>query len=306
MTKSQKSLIRQTTIFSRLNAGETVNVKTLAEEFGVGIRTMQKDMNERLMSTYNIVDLGHGNYAFAEGYRLKGTDDEEEKIAISLMKSLQHSAIPDMNDYINTALPTAKNYEEMFLFDLDFESIENIGTFKVILKAIQWRVGLEFNYTKTDGSTKEVTVHPYRIANFKNYWYLIAYDLLDEKIKAYYLKKIDRLHTLYENFIANKATEKELVQLCSRIDSAWYSDGESQAILCVRGDARFYLERHLPHHMKIIEQKEDYTTMSINYNSETEVLGLVKKWLPDIEIIDNPGLSQKLDETLKTFLKRKK
>jgi len=306
MTKSQKSLIRQTTIFSRLNAGETVNVKTLAEEFGVGIRTMQKDMNERLMSTYNIVDLGHGNYAFAEGYRLKGTDDEEEKIAISLMKSLQHSAIPDMNDYINTALPTAKNYEEMFLFDLDFESIENIGTFKVILKAIQWRVGLEFNYTKTDGSTKEVTVHPYRIANFKNYWYLIAYDLLDEKIKAYYLKKIDRLHTLYENFIANEATEKELVQLCSRIDSAWYSDGESQAILCVRGDARFYLERHLPHHMKIIEQKEDYTTMSINYNSETEVLGLVKKWLPDIEIIDNPGLSQKLDETLKTFLKRKK
>ncbi len=306
MTKSQKSLIRQTTIFSRLNAGETVNVKTLAEEFGVGIRTMQKDMNERLMSTYDIVDLGHGNYAFAEGYRLKGTDDEEEKIAISLMKSLQHSAIPDMNDYINTALPTAKNYEEMFLFDLDFESIENIGTFKVILKAIQWRVGLEFNYTKTDGSTKEVTVHPYRIANFKNYWYLIAYDLLDEKIKAYYLKKIDRLHTLYENFIANEATEKELVQLCSRIDSAWYSDGESQAILCVRGDARFYLERHLPHHMKIIEQKEDYTTMSINYNSETEVLGLVKKWLPDIEIIDNPGLSQKLDETLKTFLKRKK
>ncbi len=306
MTKSQKSLIRQTTIFSRLNAGDTVNVKALAEEFSVGVRTIQKDMNERLSSTYDIVDLGHGNYAFAEGYRLKGTDDEEEKIAISLMKSLQHSAIPDMNDYINTALPTAKNYEEMFLFDLDFESIENIGTFKVILKAIQWRVGLEFNYTKTDGSTKEVTVHPYRIANFKNYWYLIAYDLLDEKIKAYYLKKIDRLHTLYENFIANEATEKELVQLCSRIDSAWYSDGESHAILCVRGDARFYLERHLPHHMKIIEQKEDYTTMSINYNSETEVLGLVKKWLPDIEIIDNPGLSQKLDETLKTFLKRKK
>ena len=140
MKKNQKALIRQTTIFSRLNAEETVNVKTLAEEFGIGIRTIQKDMNERLASTYDIVDLGHGNYAFAEGYRFKGADDEEEKIAISLMKSLQHSAIPDMNDYIDSALPTAINYEEMFLFDLDFEPIDDIGTFKIILKAIQWRV----------------------------------------------------------------------------------------------------------------------------------------------------------------------
>ncbi len=305
MKKSQTALIRQTTIFSRLNAGETVNVKVLSEEFGVSVRTMQKDMNERLSNTYDIVDLGHGNYAFAEGYRLKGADDEEEKIAISLMKSLQQSAIPNMNDYINAALPAVKSYEEMFLFDLDFEPIEDIGTFKIILQAIQWQTGLEFTYTKVDGSTKEITVHPYRIANFKNYWYLIAYDLLDEKIKTYYLKKIDKLHTLYENFIANEATEKELKQICARIDSAWFDGGESQVTLSVRGDARFYLERHLPHHIMITEQKEDYATMTINYNNETEVLSLVKKWLPDIQILDNPELLEKLDKTLLGFLDRK-
>ena len=67
MKKNQKALIRQTTIFSRLNAGETVNVKTLAEEFGVGVRSIQKDMNERLSNTYDIVDLGHGNYTFPKG-----------------------------------------------------------------------------------------------------------------------------------------------------------------------------------------------------------------------------------------------
>jgi predicted DNA-binding transcriptional regulator YafY len=46
MKKNQKALIRQTTIFSRLNAGETANVKVLAEKFDVGIRAVQKDMNE--------------------------------------------------------------------------------------------------------------------------------------------------------------------------------------------------------------------------------------------------------------------
>ena len=306
MKKNQKALIRQTTIFSRLNAGQTINVKALAEEFGVTVRTIQIDMNERLSTTYDIVALGHCNYAFAEGYRLKSAEDEEEKIAISLMKSLQQRAIPDMNDYINSALPVAKEYEEMFLFDLDFEPIEDIGTFKVILKAIQWRIGLEFVYTKPDGRMKDVTVHPYRIANFKNYWYLIAYDLLDEKIKAYYLKNISRLHTLYENFIADEATQKELEQTCSGIDSAWYSMEESQVTLRVCGDARLYLERHLPHHIEIVEQTENFSLMRMHYNDDSEVLSLVKRWLPDIEIVDDSVLAEKLDKTLQAFLNRTK
>ena len=305
MTKSQKALIRQTTIFSRLNAGQTVNIKELAEEFGVGIRTIQKDMNERLADTYDIVDLGHGNYRFAEGYRFAGADDEEEKIAISLMKSLQRSAIPELNGYIDSAIPTVKNYEEMFIFDLDFESIEDIGTFKIILQAIKWKVGIEFEYTKNDGSIKEVTVHPYRIANFKNYWYLIAYDLLGEKIKSYYLKKIDKLRTLYENFIPDEATQKELETICDNIDSAWYSGGESECLLRVSGDARFYLQRHLPKHMRILEEKEKYAIMSISYNSDIEVIALVKKWMPDINIIGNEQIEERISEDLRKYLDRK-
>lgn len=306
MKKNQKALIRQTTIFSRLNAGQTVNVKTLAEEFGVGVRTIQKDMNERLSNTYDIIDLGHGNYAFPEGYRLLGSDDEEEKIAISLMKSLQRSAIPDMNAYIDAALPAVKSYEEMFLFDLDFEPIEDMGMFKVILQAIKWQVGIEFHYTKIDGSTKKVTVHPYRIANFKNYWYLIAYDLVDEKIKSYYLQKIDKLHTLYENFIADRATEKELEQMCSQIDSAWYSDNVHHTKLQFTGDAKLYLERHLPRDMELVATNDEFTIVQFHYNNKSEVLSIVKKWLPDIDIIDNPELSQKLDDTLHDYLSRNK
>ena len=149
-------------------------------------------------------------------------------------------------------------------------------------------------------------MHPYRIANFKNYWYLIAYDLSDEKIKTYYLKQIHKLHTLYENFISDEATEKELEVMCNRIDSPWYDGGKHQATLRVSGDAKFYLERHLPRHMKIIEQKENDTMMHIDYNNETEVLSLVKKWLPDIEIVDNPELSIKVDEAIQVYLNHKK
>lgn len=302
MKKNQKALIRQTTIFGRLNAGETVNVKALAEEFGVGVRTIQKDMNERLSTTYDIVDLGHGDYRFAEGYRLYGGDDEEEKIAISLMKSLQRSAIPTMNEYIDTAFPAATRYEEMFLFDLDFEPIEDMGIFKVILQAIKWKVGMEFHYTKKDGSSKEVTAHPYRIANFRNYWYLIAYDLAAEKLKAYYLQSIARLHTLYENFIADARIEQKLEQMCSQIDSAWYGDNVYYTKLRLTADARFYLERHLPYTMEVVEADSESVIVTFRYSDESEVFSIVKKWLPDIRIIDNPELARKLEDVLRNYL----
>jgi len=43
-----KILTRLTTILSRLNNGEELSVKSLAEEFNTSERTIQRDFNERL------------------------------------------------------------------------------------------------------------------------------------------------------------------------------------------------------------------------------------------------------------------
>ena len=203
MKKNQKALIRHNLIYRRLNQGETVNIKALAEEFDVGIRTIQKDLNERLSGIYDIDDLGQGNYRFAKHHRFVGADDEDESIAISLMKELQHSAIPEMDDYIDAALPTSSNYDEIFVFGMHFEAIEDVEAFKILIKAIKWKVGVEFVYTKADGSSKKVLVDPYRLANFQNYWYLVAYDPSVEILKTYYFKNISELQMLYGNFTGN-------------------------------------------------------------------------------------------------------
>jgi predicted DNA-binding transcriptional regulator YafY len=222
MNKNQKALIRQTTIWGRLNAGQTVNVKALAEEFGVGVRTIQKDMNARLTQTFDVVDLGGGYYRFPEGYSFLGAEDEEEKIAVSLMKSLQHSAIPEFDDFIEKAVPSGSNCESMFLFDVGFEPIGDIGQLKVIIQAIRWKVGIEFAYAQEEGR-REVAADPYRIANHGRVWYLIAYDAADDILKAYKLKGISNLRTLYENFVGNPKIEAELEARCDRLDPAWFA-----------------------------------------------------------------------------------
>ncbi len=45
-----KILTRLTTILKRLNDGEALSIKDLAEEFNVSTRTIQRDFNERLIS----------------------------------------------------------------------------------------------------------------------------------------------------------------------------------------------------------------------------------------------------------------
>ena len=301
MTKNQKALIRQTTIFNRLNTGKVLNVKHLAEEFGVSVRTIQKDFNERLNKMYDIVDKGHGNYAFARGYHFNGTDDEDEKIAVSLMKGLQQSAIPQMDDYVNSALLISRDFEKMFIFGLNFEPIKDIEEFKIILKAIRWRVGLEFNYTRLDGKTIKVLADPYRIANFNNYWYLLAYDPTSEQIKSYYLGNISKLKTLYENFTADPSLEKELNKMCNTIDSVWFKTEKQKVTLKVTSRSRYYLMRYLPTNIVLLKEDEDAVLLHFSYYHETELFDFLKHWLPDVKIMDNDILYDKFTAILQNY-----
>ena len=303
MQKNQKALIRHNLIYEKLNHGEVVNVKELSEEFGVGERTIQKDLNERLSGIYDIESLGEGNYCFAKHHRFVGTDDEDESIAISLMKALQHSAIPEMDEYIDSALPTSSNYDEIFVFGLQFEVIDDIQTFKTLIKAIKWKVGVSFVYTKADGSRKEVLVDPYRLANFQNYWYLIAYDPSVEILKTYYLKNISKFQMQYENFTGNIQIEEDINKICNSMDTVWWNGERQKCLLKVSGIAKYYIERELPDVMELVEEHEEYFVVRFFYHKEIELFSYVKSWIPHIKIMDNDELSEKLSEVLREFLK---
>ncbi len=302
MQKNQKALIRHNLIYQKLSRGETVNVKTLAEEFGVGERTIQKDMNERLSGIYDIEPLGEGNYRLVKHHSFVGADDEDESIAISLMKELQHSAVPELDDYIDTAIPTSSNYDEIFVFGMHFETIEDVEAFKTLIKAIKWKVGVEFTYTKADGSSKEVLADPYRLANFQNYWYLIAYDPSVEILKTYYLKNISELQMLYENFTGNPKIEEDLNNMCNSMDSVWWNGERQSCLLKVSGIAKYYIERDLPDNMEKVEEHETYVVVRFYYHNEIELFSFVKSWIPHIRILDDDELAEKLDGELREFL----
>jgi predicted DNA-binding transcriptional regulator YafY len=175
----------------------------------------------------------------------------------------------------------------------------------VLIKAIKWKVGVEFVYTKADGSSKTVLADPYRLANFQNYWYLIAYDPSVEILKTYYLKNISRLQMLYENFTADAKIEEDLNKVCNGMDSVWWNGERQECLLKVTGIARYYIERDVPETMEIVETHEAYLLGRIFYHNEIERFSYVKSWIAYIRIVDNDALMQKLQKELYTFLNEK-
>ena len=293
---------RLATMIHYLNRGYTVNIKDLAEEFSISERQIQKDI-ELFGTMYEIESLGSQNYRMKKGYKLIGTENEDVEIAMALMKSLQQSAMPQMSEDIDKALPVSKKYGNIFLFNIDYEKIADMKEFHKLLQAIRFQQSCFFRYTKKDATHKEVRAHPYRIANFSNFWYLLAYDVEEEKLKSYHINSISKVVLAGENYISNAALEKEIEETFNQFNSPWF-DGDSKSVLLETvGDAKHYLDRSQSKNVNIISKTKMNTQMQFHYYDDREILTFVKKWLPDIQILDNSQLDQKLQKILKKYLK---
>jgi len=301
--KNINAATRLITTLQYLNKGLIINVEELSEEFGISKRQIQNDI--KLFSTlFDIESLGQQNYKLKKAYQLIGVDEELTQIALALLKSLQHNALPQMDSLMDNIIPKSEKYNKMFHFQLDYESINNIQIFYDILKATTTHKSTHYTYTKKDSSKKEVYAHPYKIANFSNYWYLLAYDVENSLLKSYHINSISNLTIDDENFISDTKVENEIDLLCNKADSPWFSGESKNVTLRIEGEARYYIERNLPHNLKLLEKKEESNLYTFTYYDEDELFIFMKQWIPDIRISDNKNLQDKFLQILNKYINK--
>ncbi len=292
---------RLITIIHYLNRGDVVHVKELSTKFLISERQIQKDI--RLFSSfYDIENLGNQQYRMKKNRKAVNLENKDIEIAMALMKSLQKSALPQMTEYINKALEDDNLYSNIFLFNIDNETLANMEAFYKLLDAIHSQLSCSYTYTKKDGTSKIVYVHPYRIANLSGLWYLLAYDVEAELLQSYYINSISGLKVAKENYISNVAVEKMIEEPFSQFDSPWFNGKMKSVTLKITGMAKTYLDRTQPKHIELLSQSEENSEMRLYYYNDVEALVFVKQWLPDIQIIDNSDLDTELKKSLNTFL----
>lgn len=283
---------RLANILTKLNDGQYLQIKTLAEEFKVSTRTIARDFDRLSASIPLLRDEKSKKYYLQENYLGKITVKDILNFAqisgiSNLYPSLDTSFLREILDSRAHKIYSAKNY-----------SVEDAGQFielfKIIRKAIQEHYEISFLYK---GVTKNV--QPYRLIHHHGNWYLAA--VYKNKLRAYRLSRIEMLSHLSEviYFIVDPAVLSQL----DREDTIWFGLEKIEVILTVHAEvAEHFQARSLLPEQKIIKELSDGgLLLSSQITHAKQILPLVRYWIPHLKIISPERLQDEMEQEVKRY-----
>jgi len=287
-----KTLTRLNTIVARLNEGEALSVKELALEFNVSDRTVQRDFNERLVSLYPIYQEKR-RWKMQDGYKIQKAKSTEETIILDILDKMTDGLGVKFSHKAKKLLSKIKNdtfnpmYAKLNLEDIstsieELSLLENAINSKTVIK-VQYDFG-EYKLS--------IKLKPLKIANFEGFWYLIALDARNGKLKKYHLKSLSDVEILEDTFSISPDIEESL----DNAINIWF-DVETAAFEVI-----LFLDKHATKIIKrmplsksqriISEYKDGSCDISLMITHKREISSIVQYWIPHIKIVSPESIKQ--------------
>ncbi|MBV5336678.1 MAG: WYL domain-containing protein [Deltaproteobacteria bacterium] len=283
-------------ILVKLNQGEKLEPHSLADEFGVNLRTIQRDLNVRF--SYLPLQKSEGCYHLDPAFLGKlSTKDIERFAGLAGVRGLFPSLSDDfLSDIFDTRIQSAllvkgHRYESMAGKEEVFRELE---------KAIVARHQISFDYLKAEGKKSYVAVSPYKLINNKGIWYLAALD--GEKLKSFSFSKIERLLTLESCFTWEQRIDSQLADE----DGIWLSEEKQEIVLKVSNEVASYFKRRRLIANQVIEKEleDGGLIVSAKVGHPNQILPIVRYWIPHIRIISPESLQSDMEKGLAQYLDR--
>lgn len=203
-----KILTRLIIILSRLNDGEALSVKELAEEFNVSTRTLQSNFNERL-STFPVYQ-DKQRWKMQDGFRIEKAKSIEEQLVLDIIEKMTDSIGGKFATTSHKLLSKIKNEDFNPIYTkLNMEDIsDRFDDIQIIEKAIRDKLELECNYKNDREGSFRANVQPLKIANYDGFWYLVA--LRDGYVQKYYIKTLSSIQLTVKTFTVDENIEELL------------------------------------------------------------------------------------------------
>lgn len=278
-----KILTRLTVILSKLNDGEALSVKALAEEFNTSDRTIQRDFNERLAS-FPIYQEGK-KWKMQDGFRVEKTKSLEDEIVLDIIEKITEGIGGTFSTKAQKLLSKIKNEDFNPIYTkLNIEDVsDKFSEIQVLETAIKEKREVQCSYDNERNDVYTTTIQPLKIVNFEGFWYLIA--LRKDVLKKYYLKNISNCSLLETTF----ESDDELEDLLDNSISVWFQrDNEPFEVKLYADKAAttYFKRRTLP--TQSIDSLNSNGTMefSIRITHEMEILPIIKYWIPHLHVIE--------------------
>ena len=287
---------RLANILTKLNMGYQLNIKELAEEFGVSTRTISRDFDR--LTTYLPLqqDVENKRYYLESNYLGKIAPKDIRNFAqlsgIShLYPSLDMSFLRELLDSRAQQIYCAKGYS--FEDASEFKEL-----FKVFGKAIQEQRQIGFVYK---GEPR--LVQPYRLIHHHGSWYLAA--VRKDQLRTYRISHIKLMHATHE--YPQFTPDQNIVKLVEDDESIWFGQDKQEIILSIDSQVAFYFKQRsiLPEQQIVRELGDGGLLVSSKINHDMQLLPLIRFWIPHLKIVNPERLQDEMEKGLKEYLERR-
>ena len=294
-----KILTRLTSILSRLNDGEALSVKQLAEEFNTSERTIQRDFNERLISFPIYQD--NKKWKMQDGFKLQKTQSVEDEIILDIIEKITESIGGAFATKSHRLLSKIKNedFNPMYA-KLNIEDIsDRLEDIQILETAIKEKKEIQCTYNDERHEPYKTTVQPLKIVNYEGFWYLIV--LRKDVLKKFYLRNISLPNLTDKNF----ETDSELNTLLDESISIWFDRGTEPFEVRIYANevaAKFFKRRPLPTQKIESHYNDGGMEFLIRITHEMEIMPIIKYWLPHLKVLEPEWIQEHINADLVDYL----
>ena len=294
-----KILTRLMTILARLNDGEALSVKELAEEFNVTTKTIQRDFNERLIGFPIYQDKK--KWKLQDGFRLEKSTSLQEQLVLDIMQKMTESIGGKFATTSHKLLLKIKNdtfnpiYTKLNIEDIS----DRFSEIQIIEKAIKEKVELECSYENDREGVFRATIQPLKIVNYEGFWYLVA--LRDENVEKYYLKTLSNIKITSKTF----EMDEEIEGVLQNSINIWFKADIEPFEVKIYADkvaTKYFRRRALPTQSIEALNQDGTMVFVVKITDEMEIIPIVKYWLPHLRVIEPTWIHEMIVENLEEYL----
>ena len=286
---------RLSEVLTKLNQGQSLDPQALADEFGVNLRTIQRDLNVRFAGLPLIKT--NGRYKMDEAHLGKLTMRDIERFAVFSGVS---GLFPEMSRQFLKEVFASNARDAWLVKGHQYEDVrEHRAMFAALEQAIVEKRIVQFRYSKANGDAKlRNAAEPYKLINQKGIWYLAAWD--DGKLKSFAISRMAALMVDETTFTPRAHIEKDLASS----DGIWLGSDRLKVLIQVSSQvASFFTRRNLLPN-QVIEKEMDGGDILVSttvVHSE-EVLPIMRYWIPHVRILEPSEYQQLLEQGLADYL----
>lgn len=289
-----------------LNERKSISTGTIAEYFNVNIRTAQRYVKELSYLNSVVHDVHSNTYSFLEDYKIKETILNNSEIAFisALIENAKKSLKPKSARFLDQISKnvfkkqsSSKSHVILSGQSIDFSKVSTAHS-KLDIHIYEKNV-IKLHYYKKN---KDYEVSPYKIVLNDGFWYLVCGT--EGKFKTLLLDYISNIRPVITAEFVHPSTNFDII--LSQAQNVWFEDKEREIVkVRVLENSSIYFKRKicLPAQQIMNENPDGSIDISFEVYNEIDFIMLVKKWLPDIQVIKPEKYKKCLVKLLKDALK---